>query len=191
MPFFNPQQIFIVRKVLPKIKSYDYWISKTKDGVIIDKILFLRREFALKNEFILMDPIFIYYNNLKFSENKQFTLEFSNKDLLQGIIFLKNRDYFLMSMSCFMEVENKISKLKQYPAIKKISGLANRIIKNGVDHGYDSPEIEISYGGKTYEMDILKFNRSKSVNIFEFLDHYLKKKDLLLFTRFTKNCLIM
>ena len=111
--------------------------------MIIDKILFLRREFALKNEFILMDPIFIYYNNLKFSENKQFTLEFSNKDLLQGIMFLKNRDYFLMSMSCFMEVENKISKLKQYPAIKKISGLANRIIKNGVDHGYDSPEIEI------------------------------------------------
>ena len=143
MPFFNPEQIFIVRKVLPKINSHDYWISKTEDGVIIDKVLFLRQEFALKNEFILMGPIFIYYNNLKFEENKQFTLEFSNKDLLQGIIFLKNRDYFLMSMSCFMEVENKISKLKQYPAIKKISGLANRIIKNGVDHGYDSPEIEI------------------------------------------------
>ena len=96
-----------------------------------------------------------------------------------------------MSMSHFIEVENDITKLKQYPAIEKISELANRIIKNGVDHGYDSPEIEISYGGKTYEMDILKFNRSKSVNIFEFLDHYLKKKDLLLFTRFTKNCLIM
>ena len=33
-------------------------------------------------------------------------------------------------------------------AIKKISELVNRIIKNGVDHGYDSPEIKISYGGK-------------------------------------------
>ena len=96
-----------------------------------------------------------------------------------------------MSMPCFTKVENDITKLKQYPAIEKISELADRIIRNGFDHGYDSPEIEISYGGKTYEMDILKFNRSKSVNIFEFLDHYLKKKDLLLFTRFTKNCLIM
>ena len=136
-----------------------------------------------------MDPFFIYYNNLKFAENKQFTLEFSDEDLLQEIIFF--RDYFLMSMPCFTKVENDITKLKQYPAIEKISELANRIIRNGFDHGYDSPEIEISYGGKTYEMDILKFNRSKSVNIFEFLDHYLKKKDLLLFTRFTKNCLIM
>ena len=95
-----------------------------------------------------------------------------------------------MSMSCFIEVEN-ITKLKRYPAIEKISELANRIIKNGVDHEYDSPEIKISYGGKTYEMDILKFYRSQSVNVFEFFDHYLKKKDLFLLTRFTKNCLIM
>ena len=104
-----------------------------------------------------MGRIFIYYNNLKFAENQQFTLEFSNGDLLQGIIFFKNRDYFLMIMSCFMEVENDITKLKQYPAIEKISELANRIIKNGVDHGYDSPEIEMSYGGKRYEMGILNF----------------------------------
>ena len=47
MPFFNREQIFIVRKVLPKTNSYDYWISKTKDCVIIDK-RFLRQElFAL------------------------------------------------------------------------------------------------------------------------------------------------
>ena len=36
-----------------------------------------------------MDPFFIYYNNLKFAENKQFTLEFIDEGLLQGIIFLK------------------------------------------------------------------------------------------------------
>ena len=54
-----------------------------------------------------------------------------------------------MSMFCFIEVENDI-ELKQYPAIEKISELANRIIKNEVDHGYDSPEIEISYTGKTW-----------------------------------------
>ena len=52
MPFFNREQIFIVRKVLPKINSCDYWISETEDGVIIDK-RFLRQElFALKNQFI-------------------------------------------------------------------------------------------------------------------------------------------
>ena len=63
-----------------------------------------------------MDPIFIYYNNLKFAENKQFTLEFSDEDLVQGIIFKENGGYFLMSMSCFIEVENVITELKQCPA---------------------------------------------------------------------------
>ena len=57
----------------------------------------------------------------------------------------------------------------------KISELANRIINNGVDHGYYSPEIEISYGGKTYEIDILKFNCSKSVDwIFQSLSEEKK-----------------
>ena len=52
MLFFNREQIFIVRKVLEKINSYDYWILKTEDSVIIDK-RFLRLElFALKNQFI-------------------------------------------------------------------------------------------------------------------------------------------
>ena len=93
-------------------------------------------------------------------------------------------------MFCFIEVENDI-ELKQYPAIGKISELANRIIKNEVDHGCDSPETEISYAGKTYEINIFEFNRRKAVNLFEFFYHYLKKRDLFLFIRFTKNCLIM
>ena len=49
--FFNREEIFIVRKVLPQENSYNYWISKTADGEIINK-RFLRQElFALKNQF--------------------------------------------------------------------------------------------------------------------------------------------
>ena len=52
MSFFNREQIFIARKVLPKTNSYDHWISKTEDCVIIQK-RFLRQELsALKNQFI-------------------------------------------------------------------------------------------------------------------------------------------
>ena len=36
-----------------------------------------------------MDPTFIYYNDLKFAENKQFTLEFKDDDLLLEIILKK------------------------------------------------------------------------------------------------------
>ena len=49
--FFNREEIFIVRKVLLQENSYNYWISKTADGEIINK-RFLRQElFALKNQF--------------------------------------------------------------------------------------------------------------------------------------------
>ena len=105
-----------------------------------------------------MDTIFIYYKNLKFAENKQFTLEFSDEDLLQEINL----------KSILSKYKMKFTQLKQYPTIEKISELANRIIKNGVDHGYDSAEIEISYLRKSYEIDILKFSHSKSINAFKF-----------------------
>ena len=54
-----------------------------------------------------------------------------------------------MGMSGFIEVKNDITELKQYPAIQQIFELGKKIIKNGVDHWYDSSEIEISYRGKT------------------------------------------
>ena len=46
-----------------------------------------------------MEPIFIYYNNLKFKDNKIFNVEFRNEDRLQGVFFLKSKDYYLTSMS--------------------------------------------------------------------------------------------
>ena len=49
--FINREEIFIVRKVLSKEDSYNYWISKMADSEIINK-RFLRQElFALKNQF--------------------------------------------------------------------------------------------------------------------------------------------
>ena len=51
IPFFNRDQIFMVRNVLSTENSYHYWISKTTDGKIINN-KFLRQElFALKNQF--------------------------------------------------------------------------------------------------------------------------------------------
>ena len=52
MLFFNRQEIFIVRKILQRGSSYDYWISKTDDDAIIQK-RFLRQElFAFINQFV-------------------------------------------------------------------------------------------------------------------------------------------
>ena len=50
-PFFNRNEIFIVRKVVPVDNSYYYCISKTGDSKLICN-KFLRQElFAIKNQF--------------------------------------------------------------------------------------------------------------------------------------------
>ena len=123
---------------------------------------------------------------MKFAENKKFTLEFSDGDILQGKSFRKSRDYFLMSMACFIEIENDIMELTQYTDIEKISEFVNRIIKNGIDYGHKSAETEILYGGKTYEVDILKNNCSALVDVVEFFYHFLKRKRFVLIFSFYK-----
>ena len=66
-----------------------------------------------------MEPIFIYYVNLKFEENKKFTIEFSNEDRLQGIMFRKAKDYYLTSMSCFIQLMNDLTELENLQQYKK------------------------------------------------------------------------
>ena len=50
-PFFNRNELFIVRKDVPVDNTYYYWISKTGDSKLISN-KFLRQElFAIKNQF--------------------------------------------------------------------------------------------------------------------------------------------
>ena len=118
-----------------------------------------------------MDPIFICNNNLIFDKNQRFILNFSDGNVLTGVNFSKENDYYIMSMSFFIEVSNDITKLKQYGNIEKKSIIANRYIRNGIDYGFDSPEID-----KTYQLEINKISHSKAVDVYNFYDHLLKRK---------------
>ena len=67
-----------------------------------------------------MEPFFIYYNYLKFKDNtKIFSTDFSDEDRLQCIMFKKAKDYYLTSMSCYLQLATEIEKLKEFPDIKK------------------------------------------------------------------------
>ena len=124
-----------------------------------------------------MDPIFIYGNNLQFQDNKSFTINFSNGDRLHGVLFKKNKDYYLTSMSCFIEITNDLSELEHYSEIIKISKLSNNILKNGVEHLYDEKKIEVFINGELKtELEAEKSNRALSVEIVKFFDHVAKQK---------------
>ena len=176
-PFFNRHEIFFIGRIAFINNAYNYWISKTVYCKIINK-RFLRQElFALKEQFIWkMDTIFIYTNNLTFDENQKFILNFSDGDVFKSVNFSKENDYYIMSMFCFIEVSNDITKLKQYNDIEKKSIIANPYVRNRIDHGFDPPEIEINFGNKTYQFEINKISRSKAVDVYNFYDCFLKRK---------------
>ena len=118
-----------------------------------------------------MEPIFIYYNDLKFKDNKVFTIEFSNADQLQGVMFNKLNDYYLTSITSFIQLTNHLTELIHFEKIKKISDLSNDISNNGIDHLYVEKELEAFFGDS---------NRALSVEIVEFFDYMTKQKRFLL-----------
>ena len=113
--FFNREQACLVKKIV-KIsnKNYNYWISNEVEDKVIDK-RFLRQELhALNDQFDWkMEPIFIYYNNLSFDQYTRFTMKLGNDDLLEGALFKKNKEYYITSMSCFVDPTADVKKLPQ------------------------------------------------------------------------------
>ena len=123
-----------------------------------------------------MKPIFIYYNNLNFDQNKRFTLEFSDDDRLEGVLFKKNKDYYITSISCYVDLTADVTELPQFYKIKEVLDLSNVILADGVDLGYKKNAIQTTYEGENYMFKIDKINWSKYIDNIEFFDVNLKKK---------------
>ena len=88
-----------------------------------------------------MELVFVYYNNLSFDQIKRFMLEFSDGDLLKGVFFKKqnkkkNKDCYITSMLCYVDLTADVKKLPQFDKIKAISDRAKAILADGVDFGY-------------------------------------------------------
>ena len=126
-----------------------------------------------------MEPAFIYNNNLKFQDNKIFTINFRDGDRLQEVLVRKNRDYYLVSMSYFIEWSNDLSDLTDYGDITKISELSNQILKNWIDHSYEEKNLEATFGDSKAEFTLKKGNRILSIEVVEFFDQTTKQKRLV------------
>ena len=94
-----------------------------------------------------MESTFIYYNNLNFDQDKNFMLEFSDSDKLDGVIF-KNiyiYIYYITSMSCHVDLIVDVTKLPQFDKIKEISDLGNAILADCVDFGYKKNVVQLTF----------------------------------------------
>ena len=130
-----------------------------------------------------MDPVFIYYDKVKFQNDdyKIFKVDFSDGDNLEGVFFRKNRDYYITSMSCFITLEQDLKELKYYDDLKKISKISNKILKNGIEHLYEEKVLEVILEnvGQKIEFQPDKSKRGLLVHAVEFFDEESKTKRLV------------
>ena len=61
--------------------------------------------------------------------------------MLEGVLFQKNKDYYITCMACYVDLAVDITKLPNYTKIKQTFDLANAILKGGIDFGYDRKEL--------------------------------------------------
>ena len=78
-------------------------------------------------------------------------------------------------MSFYVDVAVEVTKVLQLYTIKEISDLVNAILADGVDSGYKSNAIQITYEGKSYVFKIDRIKRSKNIDDVEFVDYSFKK----------------
>ena len=127
----------------------------------------------------MMDPVFIYYNKVNFQNDYQvFKADFSDGHNLQAVLFRKNIDYYITSMSCFITLEQDLKELTHYNDIKKIFEISNKILKNGIEHLYEEKVLEVILEdvGQKFEFQPEKSKRGLSVRAVEFFDEDTKRK---------------
>ena len=120
----------------------------------------------------------MYWNKIKFdgSDNfKEFKVNFSDRDNLNGVIFKKEKNYFITSLSANVEIDKNLKDLKDYKKIEELSEKSNEIIEKGIAHL--SKDIILEINSKDLD-DLLpdKTKRKLSVKSLEFYDEKTKKK---------------
>ena len=77
----------------------------------------------------------MYWNDVKYvGENdfKKFKLQFNDSDRLNGVIFKKDRDYFITSLSTNVKLDKNVKDLDDFKKISEVSKKANEILTNGL-----------------------------------------------------------
>ena len=76
-----------------------------------------------------MDTIFIYFSEIVLKGNNKITLDFSDKENIQELIFLKNGDYYIISLNCNLIVKEYIDDKERL--IKELSQKNRLFLEKG------------------------------------------------------------
>ena len=132
-----------------------------------------------------MEPVFIFFNKINFTGDddfKKFNVEFSNGDKFDGVLFRKENDYYITSLSSNIKIEKDLKKLEDYEKIKKLSKELNDVLKKGYDSLVEDIKLKIE---NVNDLQIIKNKRRLSTKTVEFLDETSKnKKKIIIYSPF-------
>ena len=127
-----------------------------------------------------MEPVFMYWNKVKFegADNyKIFNVNFNDGDNLNGVLFKKEKNYFITSLSVNIKIEKDLKKLSDYKKIEEISKKLNEVIKKGSEYLHEDIELKIN---DVNDLLPIKTKRKLSTKSLEFFDEKTKKKKKVL-----------
>ena len=102
----------------------------------------------------------MYWNKIKFKGEdnfNEFKVTFSDVDNLDGVIFKKEKDYFITSLTANVKINKNLKDLQDYKKIEEISKRSNTIIEKGITHLYKDILLEINLN----DIDDLLPNKTK------------------------------
>ena len=123
-----------------------------------------------------MEPVFMYWDSVKFEgehDYKKFKVNFTDGDKLDGVLFKKDKNYFITSLSTNIKIEKDLKKLSDYKKIEEISKKLNEVLKNGSEHLHENVELKIK---NINDLTPVKTKRKISSKSLEFFDEKTKKK---------------
>ena len=120
----------------------------------------------------------MYWNDVKYigdNNLKKFKVQFNDSDKLNGVVFKKDRDYFITSLSINVKFNKDVKDLDDFKKIAEVSKKANEILTTGVDHFHEDFTLEADLVGVN---DLIpdKTKRKLSVKSFDFFDEKTKKR---------------
>ena len=89
-----------------------------------------------------MNPVFIYFNEVKLREDNKFVLDFSNEKRIQKINFSPNYDCYICSLNCNISGNNQTYLESKEKLINNLSKKSSALITKGADYQNEVGDIQ-------------------------------------------------
>ena len=94
-----------------------------------------------------MDPVYIYFEEPSLDDENRFTLDFSDETSVHHVLFSPEKDYYVTSMNCDIQLLKDFTGYKDmFEDIKKLSNLSHLLLEKGPAYQNDIDKVFLFIG---------------------------------------------